>query len=124
MFSCPTAIGVAFLNWSAAMDGLQSARRLPGPLRLRRAIDEGWLPGLYLEADHDAAATGGEPKPKRRLLAALAGGLGARILTPRRPGSFRSSAVSVATPPCVSRSWHSCPSTWRTPCTGLSPIQV
>ena len=70
MFSCPTAIGVAFLNWSAAMDGLQSARRLPGPLRLRRAIDEGWLPGLYLEADHDAAATGGEPKPKRRLLAA------------------------------------------------------
>jgi hypothetical protein len=98
MFSCPTAIGVAFLNWSAAMDGLQSARRLPGPLRLRRAIDEGWLPGLYLEADHDAAATGGEPKPKRRLLAALAGGLGARILTPRRPGSFRSSAVSVANP--------------------------
>ena len=39
MFACPTAIGVMFLGWEAALDGLPAVRKLPGPLRLRAAID-------------------------------------------------------------------------------------
>jgi hypothetical protein len=73
LFSCPTAIGLQFLNPAAAVDGLDTVRRLPAPLRLRATIDRGWRPGLSLVADHDAAAAEPEVKPKRRLLAALAG---------------------------------------------------
>jgi hypothetical protein len=71
-FSGPTAVCTQLLNWRPAMEGgLEEVRRLPAPLRLRAAIDRGWLPGLWLKADHDAAAA--EPKPKRGLFAALAG---------------------------------------------------
>ena len=65
------AVCTQLLNWQAALDGLETVRRLPGPLRLRRPVDEGWLPGLYTSADHAAHAA--EPKPKRSLRAALAG---------------------------------------------------
>jgi hypothetical protein len=80
MFSCPTAIGVAFLNWSDAVDGLHEVRRLPGPLRLRAAIDRGWRPGLYTAADHDAAAA--EAKPRRNVFAALVGKSSAPVELP------------------------------------------
>jgi hypothetical protein len=72
-FSCPTALGVCFLNWLPAMDGLAEVQRLPGPLRLRAAIDRGWVPGLYLLADHERFADGQRDKPRRKLFAALAG---------------------------------------------------
>jgi hypothetical protein len=73
MFACPTAIGVMFLGWEAALDGLPAVRKLPGPLRLRAAIDRDFRPGLYLAADHVAVAAEAEVKPKRKLFAALAG---------------------------------------------------
>jgi hypothetical protein len=72
VFSGPTAVCTQLLNWQPAMEGgLEEVRRLPAPLRLRAAIDKGWLPGLWLKSDHDFAAA--EPKPKRGLFAALAG---------------------------------------------------
>jgi hypothetical protein len=71
MFTGPTAVCVQFLNWEPAQDGLAEVNRLPGPLRVRAAVDKGWMPGLFLKADHDAFAV--EPKPRRRLLAGLAG---------------------------------------------------
>jgi hypothetical protein len=62
---CPTGIGCQFLNWQAAVEGLDAVRRMPAPLRLRAAIDKGWRPGLFLASDHVAFAA--EPKAKRRL---------------------------------------------------------
>lgn len=73
-FSCPTAIGVRFLNWLPAVDGLPELQRLPGPLRLRAAVDWGWVPGLWLKSDHDRFAVEQRDKPKRRLFAALTSG--------------------------------------------------
>jgi hypothetical protein len=51
LFAGPTSICVQFRNWPAALDGLPAVRRLPGPLRLRAAVDRDWLPGLYLASD-------------------------------------------------------------------------
>jgi hypothetical protein len=71
MFDGPTALCLTFLNWQPAVDGIREVRALPGPLRVRAAIDRGWKPGLWLAADHKAAA---EQKPPRRgLFAGLAG---------------------------------------------------
>jgi hypothetical protein len=67
----PTALGVEFLNWQAAAGG-EPLRLQPGPLRVRRAHDLGWVPGLWLKQDHDAA-TG------RRPLAAAVVGEPARV---------------------------------------------
>jgi hypothetical protein len=39
-------------------------KRLPGPLRLRAAIDRQWQPGLWLLSDHHAAAA---EKPRSRM---------------------------------------------------------
>jgi hypothetical protein len=33
------------------VEGLPQVQRLPGPLRLRAAVDRDWLPGLYLASD-------------------------------------------------------------------------
>jgi len=35
-------------NGPAAVEGLETVRHLPAPLRLRAAIDRGWKPGLWL----------------------------------------------------------------------------
>jgi hypothetical protein len=51
MFDGPVSICTQFKNWPLAMEGLPAARRLPGALRLRRAIDANWLPGLWLSTD-------------------------------------------------------------------------
>ena len=72
-FAYPTAIATQFLNPSAAMDGLDEMRRLPAALRLRAAIDKGWLPGLWLRSDHDRYAAEQRDKPKRSLVGALLG---------------------------------------------------
>jgi hypothetical protein len=61
LFSGPTEVCAQFLNWAAALEGLPVVRRLPGPLRLRAAIDRGWRPGLYLQRDHAAAASANRP---------------------------------------------------------------
>jgi hypothetical protein len=65
----PANIAGTFLNWQAAAAGLEPLKLLPGPLRIRRAHDLGWRPGLWLASDHRAAAE----KPKRGLLAGLVG---------------------------------------------------
>ena len=67
----PTDLGLVYLNWQAAV-GPEQLRQLPGPLRVRRAHDLGWLAGCWLKADHDAYAAE-RHKPKRKLFAALAG---------------------------------------------------
>ena len=73
IFAYPTALATQFLNPSAAMDGMDEVRRLPAALRLRAAIDKGWLPGLWLRSDHDRYAAEQRDKPKRKLFAALSG---------------------------------------------------
>lgn len=68
---CPTSIGCMFLGWEAALEGVREVRRLPGPLRVRAAVDRGWRPGLWLADDHARFAA--EPKGKRSLLGTLVG---------------------------------------------------
>jgi hypothetical protein len=68
---CRTEVGIRYLNWEAAEEGLRQVDRLPVPLRVRAAHDQGWKPGLWLRRDHEAAAA--EAKPKRGILGALAG---------------------------------------------------
>jgi hypothetical protein len=67
---CPTDLGVLFLVWEAAIDGLRDVNRLPGPLRVRRAHDLGWMPGLWTASDHRAFA---EQKTRRGLFARVGG---------------------------------------------------
>jgi hypothetical protein len=50
-----------YLNWEGAV-GKEELRQLPGSLRVRRAHDLGWKPGLWLRSDHDSAAV--KPKPE------------------------------------------------------------
>jgi hypothetical protein len=69
---CPTAIGVMFLNWEPAVEAVRELRHLPGPLRIRGAVDRDLKPGLYLRDDHERAAA---EKPKRPL-EVLAGWVG------------------------------------------------
>lgn len=66
-FTVPTALGTMFLNPLPVVDDLATVRRLPGPLRLRAAVDRGWLPGLYLQSDHARHAE--QQKPRRGLFA-------------------------------------------------------
>ena len=75
MFSGPSDLCLVYLNWQAAVGAGEQMKQIPGPLRVRRALDLGWEPGLWLRQDHDAYAAAGraEAKPKRKLLAALAG---------------------------------------------------
>jgi hypothetical protein len=61
LFAGPVSVCTQFRNWSAALEGLLQVRRMPGPLRLRAAIDRDWLPGLYLATD---AAVEGKPERK------------------------------------------------------------
>ena len=72
-FAYPTALATQFLNPSAAMVGMDEVRRLPAALRLRAAIDKGWLPGLWLRSDHDRYAAEQRDKPKRSLVGAFLG---------------------------------------------------
>lgn len=51
LFSGPVSVCTQFRNWTAAVEGLPQVQRLPGPLRLRAAVDRDWLPGLYLASD-------------------------------------------------------------------------
>jgi hypothetical protein len=67
---CPTRVGVMFLAWREAFEGLEQVRRLPGPLRVRAACDRGFRPGLYLASDHARAAA---ERPARRGLLAMLG---------------------------------------------------
>ena len=101
IFAYPTALATQFLNPSAAMDGMDEVRRLPAALRLRAAIDKGWLPGLWLRSDHDRYAAEQRDKPKRKLFAALSGRSSSDTTTVAdefRLDGFR--LVSVA-PPCM-----------------------
>ena len=59
----PTGLGLVYLNWQAAV-GPEQLKQLPGPLRVRRAHDLGWLPGCWLKSDHDRYAAERD-KPKR-----------------------------------------------------------
>ena len=72
LFTGPTDLCLVFLNWEPAV-GPEQIKQLPGPLRVRRAIDLGWRPGLWLKSDHDRFAADRD-KPKRRLLGVLAAG--------------------------------------------------
>jgi hypothetical protein len=51
--SIPAPEGIAFVwrRWWLAVEGLQEARRLPGPLRLVHGIQQQWDPGLWLRSD-------------------------------------------------------------------------
>jgi hypothetical protein len=69
---CPSEVGSMFLGWQDAVEHLAEVRRLPGPLRVRAAVDRGWRPGLYLAADHVADRERAAAKP-RGLLARLVG---------------------------------------------------
>jgi hypothetical protein len=69
---CPSEVGSQFLGWQDAVEHLAEVRRLPGPLRLRAAVDRGWRPGLYLATDHVADRERAAAKP-RGLLARLVG---------------------------------------------------
>ena len=68
-FTGPAGLCVVFLDWELAV-GKEELRQLPGPLRVRRAHDLGWKPGLWLKSDHDAFAAERveRDKPKRRPL--------------------------------------------------------
>ena len=66
---CPAEVGVMFLGWRDAVERLPEVRRLPGPLRVRAAVDRGWRPGLWLRSDHQRAAV----EPRKGLLARLVG---------------------------------------------------
>jgi hypothetical protein len=66
MFSGPSDLCTVYLNWSSAV-GEEQIKQVPGPLRVRRAHDLGWVPGLWLKSDHDAYAADRD-KPKRRPL--------------------------------------------------------
>ena len=96
----PTDLCVLFLNWEPAVGG-ENLRRLPGPLRVRRAHDLGWKPGLWLKSDHERYAAEQRDKPKRKLFAALSGRSSSDTTTVAdefRLDGFR--LVSVA-PPCM-----------------------
>jgi hypothetical protein len=63
---CPVDLGLLYLNWQGAV-GAEQLRQTPGPLRVRKAHDLGWLPGLWTASDHRAFAE--QQKPKRGLFA-------------------------------------------------------
>jgi hypothetical protein len=65
---CPERIGSVWLSWVAASEAWPQLRLLPGPLRLRAAVDRGLKPGLWLPADHLA-----QPPKRRGPLAVAAG---------------------------------------------------
>jgi hypothetical protein len=69
----PTDLCTVFLNWEPAVGG-ENLTLLPGPLRVRRAHDLGWRPGLWTKQDHERYAVEQQNKPKRKLLAALTSG--------------------------------------------------
>jgi hypothetical protein len=81
----PVGLGLVYLNWQAAV-GPEQMKQLPGPLRVRKAHDLGWVPGCWLKSDHDAFAAEQLSAPFGRWLAICRRGLGATA--PGRPLPF------------------------------------
>ena len=69
-FAGPEAVCVEFLNWQAALAGLDDLKLVAQPLRVRQAADLGWKPGCWLLSDHENPPE--EPR-KRSLLASIVG---------------------------------------------------
>jgi hypothetical protein len=68
---CPVDLGTVYLNWEAPAGEVEQLRQVPPVLRVRRAHDLGWRPGVWLKSDHERYAQ--EAKPRRGLLAGLVG---------------------------------------------------
>ena len=60
-------LGFTFRNWAAAQADLQQLRNVPETLRLRRAVELGWEPGVWSASDLRNVDQG----PRRKLLAAF-----------------------------------------------------
>jgi hypothetical protein len=67
----PDRIGFAYRNWVPALAGELELRRRHEHLRLRYAVEQGWMPGLYLASDLDPS--GDPPSQPKGLLRRLAG---------------------------------------------------